>query len=315
MTPFISVIIPSYNHVEFLPKRLESIFNQSFQNFEVIFLDDFSSDDSWNYFQKFSDDPKVSHCIRNEVNSGSPFKQWKKGIDLARGELIWIAESDDFCELNFLDEMISRLEENTSLIYCGTCYIDKSGLPTKGKFPNWNFRDNTERSRWLTDHSASGRSEILNYLTFTNTIVNASSVLFRKPKFFPEEVLSMRYCGDWYFWIYILQFGNVNFCSLRLNHFRIHDKSYQKIRLFNPEQIRINEIFTCINYARRVLNLRFPRTIDFINYSDLAKYYAWNFRKLELTILDLLKAPFFLVPVFFYHYFKHLIKSKFPFFY
>lgn len=78
----VSIIVPNYNHLEFLPQRLETIFNQSFQDFEVILLDDCFTDASWEYLKRFENHPKVSHLIRNEFNSGSPFRQWKKEFDI-----------------------------------------------------------------------------------------------------------------------------------------------------------------------------------------------------------------------------------------
>ncbi len=110
----ITIILPSYNHKKYLKERLDSIFNQSFQDFEVILLDDASTDGSEKLLMKYKNHSKVSHCIINEENSGSPFKQWKKGLALAKGEFIWIAESDDYCDLNFLEEQIELLQKNAA---------------------------------------------------------------------------------------------------------------------------------------------------------------------------------------------------------
>lgn len=92
----VSIIIPNFNHAAYLEQRIESVLKQTFQEFELILLDDSSTDKSWEIMMHYADHPLVSHCIRNEINSGSPFKQWKKGFDLAKYDLIWIAESDDF---------------------------------------------------------------------------------------------------------------------------------------------------------------------------------------------------------------------------
>ena len=108
----VSIIIPNYTHCSYLKERLDSIFNQTNQDFEVIILDDASSDNSLSILNKYKDHPKVSHFIVNEVNSGSPFKQWKTGLALAKGEYIWIAESDDFCDLNFLETQLKHLKNS-----------------------------------------------------------------------------------------------------------------------------------------------------------------------------------------------------------
>jgi glycosyltransferase involved in cell wall biosynthesis len=110
--PRVSVIVPNYNHANYLKDRLNSVFNQSFTDIEVILLDDASNDESIVILKKYASNERVTHFIINEKNSGSPFKQWMKGIELAKGEYIWIAESDDICELNFLEEQVKALEEN-----------------------------------------------------------------------------------------------------------------------------------------------------------------------------------------------------------
>ena len=109
-TALVSIIIPSYNHAQFLKERLDSILGQTYQDFELIILDDASTDGSETILKKYKDHPKVSHYLINEENSGNPSIQWKKGLELAKGEFIWIAESDDFCDLNFLETQIENLD-------------------------------------------------------------------------------------------------------------------------------------------------------------------------------------------------------------
>ncbi len=110
MNARISIILPNYNHAAFLQQRLESIFNQTYQDFEVIILDDCSTDASLSVLSTYKSHPKTAHFEVNAHNVGSPFKQWQKGIELAKGKFIWIAESDDFCELNFLETQLKILE-------------------------------------------------------------------------------------------------------------------------------------------------------------------------------------------------------------
>jgi glycosyltransferase involved in cell wall biosynthesis len=75
--PLVSVIIPNYCHSQFLVQRIESVLNQTYQNFEVIILDDCSPDAgaSKAVIEKYRGNPHVSHIVYNEENSGSTFKQ------------------------------------------------------------------------------------------------------------------------------------------------------------------------------------------------------------------------------------------------
>src|SRR6267378_5588953 len=83
--PSVSVIVPNYNHARYLRQRIESVLGQTYKDIEVILLDDCSTDESRAIISEYSADPRVK-VVLNEVNSGSTFKQWKKGMGLAHGE-------------------------------------------------------------------------------------------------------------------------------------------------------------------------------------------------------------------------------------
>src|SRR5689334_17639702 len=114
--PFFSVIIPNYNHAAYLEQRIHSVLKQSFKDFEVIVLDDASTDNSTALIQKY---PSIIKVV-NEKNSGSPFRQWEKGAALAKGEWLWFAESDDLASPAFLQTMYDVIQKNKTagLIYC-----------------------------------------------------------------------------------------------------------------------------------------------------------------------------------------------------
>ena len=114
--PLVSVIIPNYNHALYLDERIQSVLNQSYGRFEVIILDDLSKDNSREVMEKYRDHPHVSHIVYNTENSGSTFKQWAKGFALAKGELIWIAESDDSCSPELLQKLVAEFEKDDDLV-------------------------------------------------------------------------------------------------------------------------------------------------------------------------------------------------------
>ena len=126
--PLVSVIIPNYNHARYLDQRIQSVLNQAYDNFEVIILDDKSSDNSVEVIRKYEDNPHVSHIIVNEQNSGSPFVQWNRGLALSKGDIIWIAESDDYCEPVFLQECVKGYMSIPRCVvaYCTSEYVDAS---------------------------------------------------------------------------------------------------------------------------------------------------------------------------------------------
>lgn len=213
--PQVSVIVPNYNHAPYLRQRLDSIFNQTFQDFEVIILDDCSTDNSKEIIEEYRNRPQVSHIVYNETNSGSPFKQWAKGFDLAQGEYIWIAESDDWAESNFLEDALPILEskKNLSLIFSASKIISRESKK--------------ESSPFSTSIEMSGLQFIKKRMVIGNGIPNASAVLFRKDRLssIAKDYQEFRGAGDCLFWIYLCEQGDVFFLAKPLNYFRIHQNN------------------------------------------------------------------------------------------
>src|SRR5580700_7655431 len=114
--PKVSVIVPNYNHADFLPQRINSILGQTFQDFELILLDDHSNDESQSILAKYADDPRVMMKF-NEVNSGGTFRQWNRGVRLAQGEYVWIAESDDYADEKLLQRLVAVLDADPELVF------------------------------------------------------------------------------------------------------------------------------------------------------------------------------------------------------
>ena len=100
--------------MRFLRRRIESVLCQTYQDFELILLDDCSSDESRSLLSEYAGDPRV-RIEFNEVNSGSPFKQWNKGVRLARGEYVWIAESDDYADERPPEKLVAQLFRSQEL--------------------------------------------------------------------------------------------------------------------------------------------------------------------------------------------------------
>ncbi len=226
--PRVSVILPNYNHEFFLVQRLKSIFNQSFHAFEVILLDDCSTDESRNILSEYANHPKVSHCIFNNENSGSTFKQWEKGINLAKGEFVWIAESDDFCEDTFLEQLLKPHFTNSGLAlsFCQSHKMAVDGEVTG----NWithtsEYGENIFRKSF----EMGGNEFIEKYLIHKNVVPNVSAVLFKKKALQKITPLVfepfMKYNADWFYYVQLLCNSKVAFVAETLNYFRYHENS------------------------------------------------------------------------------------------
>ncbi|MDQ3112244.1 MAG: glycosyltransferase [Bacteroidota bacterium] len=222
--PAVSIIIPNYNHEAFLARRIHSVLGQSYTDFELIILDDCSSDKSISVIEPFRTHPKVSHVLYNEKNSGSGFKQWEKGINLAKGKFIWIAESDDYSEPDFLETMMELLapEKNCKIAFAGTIKIDVSGNPTKPY--DFKFGNGIDSEH---DWVSNGKDFCCDILCKYNVLMNASSVVFEKELYTTAGGIntSYRICSDWLLWWEMISRSNIGFCSRRLNYYCIHESN------------------------------------------------------------------------------------------
>lgn len=286
--PKVSIVIPSYNHAKFLEQRLDSILNQTYQDFEVIFLDDASSDNTKEVFAKYADHPKIKKAIFNSQNSGSPFKQWNRGVKEAEGEYIWIAESDDYADKKFLETLVSLLEKNpkTGIAYCQSLQVNENSQITKSYV---NYTEKIDKNRWKKSFTNRGYDEVTNYLIVKNTIPNASATLIRRKAYIEAGMApeNMRLCGDWYCYIKILKKYDIAFCHQSLNYYRYHSqisRAYNK-KDKNKHFILYLENYIVLNFVSNNFQVT-PEKKDRI-YFNLMKKWS-NF----ISLLDCLKIEF-----------------------
>lgn len=220
--PLVSVILPNYNHLPFLQKRIDSILRQTFQDFELIILDDCSTDSSRELLDKYSNNFKVSQIIYNTTNSGSTFSQWQKGFNIAQGEYIWIAESDDYADATFLEKLVGELQQDSkNMIAFSKSHI----IDSKGVLLNEDW-DRTKVKEDIAVSHFGGVEFVKARMLFNNSIYNASMVVFRKSAIegVNRQYSNLTYSGDWMFWIDICLQGNVIRYNEKLSYFRQHQQ-------------------------------------------------------------------------------------------
>lgn len=221
--PRVSVLVPNYNHARYLPRRIESILAQTYQDFELIVLDDASTDDSRAVIARYLSDLRV-RFLPNERNSGSPFIQWNKGVAEARGALIWIAESDDYADPGLLARLVPLFEDRPrlALAYCQSTLVDVDDRVQPTTPATW--LGEFDSRRWREDFENVGSRECADHLLWLCTIPNASAVVFRRNIFQQAggASLELRLCGDWLTWARLLNLGDIAFLAQPLNYFRRH---------------------------------------------------------------------------------------------
>ncbi len=229
-SPKVSVVVPSYNHGRFLRRRVDSILNQTYGDFEVILLDDASTDSTADVLKEYGGHPLIQLAIR-PTNSGSVFLQWNAGIGMARGQYIWIAESDDYADVRFLQELVPVLDRNpqVGLVKCRSTFIDENDQPVPGSAESPSSRD------WSGDFIIDGKEDCRLQLTHGTSIVNASAALFRRQLYLDAGWAdpSYRMCADWLQWAKMMLRADFAYVAQPLNFYRCHQNTVRQKCLNN----------------------------------------------------------------------------------
>jgi hypothetical protein len=234
MTPAVSIVVPNYNHVRYLPRRLASILHQTWRDFEVVLLDDASSDGSRELLERFQAEAAGSgidaRLVANAANGGSPFAQWNRGVELARGRWVWIAESDDEAEPELLARLVARLERDDGavLAWCESRLVDEAGGVIAPFVPHPRGAD---AELWHRDFVLPGWTFFERHGTDRNPIPNASAVLFAAAAYRAAGGAdpALRRLGDWDLWRRVGCRGQVAYCAEPLNRFRTHAASVRSM--------------------------------------------------------------------------------------
>ena len=218
----VSVIIPNYNHARYLQRRIDSVLAQTYGDFEVILLDDCSTDNSREIIDSYRDNPKV-RIEYNDKNSGTVFKQWNKGVRMARGRYIWMAESDDFADPRFLARMVPILEEQreVTFAYCRSWSI---GEDDQRLHYADSYLTRFDATHWTKDFVVNGLEECRRFFVLCTPVPNASSVLFRKDVYERVGYADEGFCvsGDYKVWAAMALEGEIAYIAEPLNYYRSH---------------------------------------------------------------------------------------------
>jgi glycosyltransferase involved in cell wall biosynthesis len=124
--PIVSVCVPTFNRAKFLAKSLESILRQSFSDFEVVVVDDASTDETTAVVQKFSE-PRLSY-YRNNHNLGQ-IENLNRCLELARGEYVCIFHDDDVYAPRILEREVDVLSRNpgVGLVHTAVWILSEAG--------------------------------------------------------------------------------------------------------------------------------------------------------------------------------------------
>lgn len=220
----VTAIVPNYNHASFLAQRLDSILGQTYPLIDVIVLDDCSTDDSRKVIEEYVvRHPDRMQAIYNMTNSGSVFAQWEKGHSLAQGDLVWICESDDFCEANFVERMISAFHDPSVMLAFGRIeFVNSEGSYVPGMEQ---YREQAEPGIWLNAFSRPAWSWFKGGFGVKNVIANVGGSMWRRVPIDPEvwnEARGYKIMGDWFMYSVLAQGGQIAYEPNAIAYFRSH---------------------------------------------------------------------------------------------
>jgi glycosyltransferase involved in cell wall biosynthesis len=220
--PSITAIIPNFNHARFLRERLRSILEQTRAVDEIIILDDASSDGSLELIEQIiKETNRPIRLLCNDANSGSIFSQWQKGISAARGDLIWICESDDTCELDFLQFLTPHFADPSIMLAFGSiAFINEAGGPCHGMKDTVGLGQFSDRARF-----ASASSWFNGPFGLRCIIRNVGGCVFRRQTLDEgvlAELKTYKICGDWLLYSRLARGGQIAYEPRARSYFRIH---------------------------------------------------------------------------------------------
>ena len=234
----VTVVIPNYNYQNFLDARVKSILSQTYPLYELIILDDASTDGSADFIEREllpkartkNPDLKIKF-IKNPKNSGKSIYQWQKAFREASGDFLWLAETDDLADPNFLATAMVKFAQDPDAVlsFTNSVAINSQGSVLTYDFQNRSV-DKLKSGRFKSDFILPGEVIAEREFAINCVIPNVSSAVFRLDSKIPfqkylAKSAEFTQCGDWYFYLQVLQHGKLAYSRPALNFFRIHSHS------------------------------------------------------------------------------------------
>ncbi len=284
---FVSVIINCRNSEEFLRPCIDSVLNQTFRNFEVLVIDNNSTDGTKAIVDNFSDHRIKYYFLNKSITLGSARNF---AIEKSKGRYIAFIDSDDLWAKNKLKKLVSRFSKNVGLIYSDVEYF------------------NENKSFNLYSYRKVYKGEIFNSLLYDYNLCISSCIVSKEviDKYNIKFDKSLKVCEDLDFFLKISYVSKVDFIPEVLAMYRIHQNNLtsKHFELFFIEyESTINNLIKFYNIESKY----FIKAID-NNYIKKCRY-LWKRKKIKDAFLTLNKVKSLFLEKSF-HYFLILIPYK-----
>jgi len=211
VNPLISVLMPVYNGQQYVAEAIESILNQTYKNFELLIIDDGSSDNSEQIIKGFNDSRIV--FIKNETNKGLIYTL-NRGVGLANGTYIARMDADDISHTERFEKQLLEFQNDEKLVICGS-FIKM-------------FGSGTER---FIDYMPVSNAQILSSIFFSCPFAHPSVMLKKQALLQLNEIYREEYkhSEDYDLWSRLVFVGNSKNIPEFLLNYRVHDKQVSKV--------------------------------------------------------------------------------------
>ena len=165
--PLLSIALCSYNGEEFISEQVYSILNQTYQNFELIISDDYSTDKTLTILENFAQKDERIILLKNKINKGY-IRNFEKAISHCKGEIIFLSDQDDIWDEHKLSKVSQSFNNDVKLVFHDSLFIDLKGKSLNKKASD-RFRLTEEVSplSFLLFNGISGHA-----LAFKKSLVN-----------------------------------------------------------------------------------------------------------------------------------------------
>ncbi len=218
--PFVSVCIPSYNYAQYIAGAIDSVLGQTYWNFELVIVDDGSTDGTAQIVQDYEARCGLIRFYRNETNLGM-VKNWNRCLEIARGDFIKVMGADDLLEPTCIEKSVNVLVANpaVTLVACARTLIDERGKASR-------------TSSYSSTFTITQGLDVIQRCFFTaNWIGEPVATMFRKKNALRGFDPHYRQLTDLEMWFHLLEKGYFAFIPEPLCSFRVHAKKTTKTNI------------------------------------------------------------------------------------
>ncbi len=260
----ISIVTASYNYQDYIKETIQSVLDQTYNDWELIIVDDCSTDSSVDVIKSFNDE-RIKLFI-NEKNLGLA-QTVKRGVECATGDWIVFLESDDLITSDNIEKKVEIIKKYPDL---NLIFNDCEFFGDENKVRDFSIA--LKKTRTLLKKKNYPKKMFYNFY-LNNKIFTFSSVMAKR-----EDLLKISYTPpidsllDWWLWVQMAYIGKFYYIPEKLTKWRLHTDSYiYKSNHYSPKQLQMKIYFEMFKKYRNIFILLFIPFAQFIWYLQQIK--------------------------------------------